>query len=112
MTENETLDALITETVANLNAQSVLTAQITDQRAQLVDLVGPGNNYSHELAKVVITNKTETRSDPNHLIPTFDVAAYNKLSMTEKTRLTKLGVVTLVPKVTKGQDPTCRITLV
>ena len=109
---NPTTDKLIEDTVNNLNTINTLTEAVASQRKELTQQIKPGNTYPHALASVQITQQTETRTDPLHLIPTFNAAAYTKLSAVEKTRLTKLGIVSLLPKVTKGQDPVCRITLV
>lgn len=106
------LDQLVTDTVGNIKLLEKINAEVASQRLSLIDLIQPGNNYAHPLAKVVITNQTETRTDSSHLIPTFNVEAYNCASDAEKLRLTKSKIVSLVPKTTKGQNPVCRITLV
>ncbi len=109
-TKNERIDALIVAAVGNIQTVDAASKNLAEQRTQLIELIGPGENYDHDLAKVLITSQTETRVDPNHLIPTFNVEAYNNASATEKARLAKIGIVRLEPKQTRGTAPTCRIT--
>lgn len=109
-TREEKIDTLIVAAVGNIQAVDIATKNLADQRTQLIELIGQGNNYDHDLAKVLITSQTETRVDPNHLIPVFNAEAYNNASAAEKARLAKAGIVRLEPKQTRGTAPTCRIT--